>query len=162
MHLTDDDIQDILRLLDTSFVNELHLKTEHFSLTLRRSGGEAGGWTQETHNTAPPKLVGGTAKPAAATDGRAAAAATPEPEGSLAVRAPMIGTFYRAPKPGALPFVEVGETVTEGTVVGIVEAMKLMNSVYAGAAGVITEICTADGQFVEQDHVLMRLRAEPA
>jgi acetyl-CoA carboxylase biotin carboxyl carrier protein len=71
-----------------------------------------------------------------------------------------MGTFYRAPKPGASPFVEVGSNVTPETVIGVVETMKLMNSVYAGAQGKVLQICAADGQFVEQDHVLMRLEPQ--
>jgi acetyl-CoA carboxylase biotin carboxyl carrier protein len=56
------------------------------------------------------------------------------------VRAPLVGTFYRAPQPGAEPFVQVGSRVEETTVVGIVETMKLMNPVLAGVAGTVVEI----------------------
>ena len=62
----------------------------------------------------------------------------------MAVRAPLPGTFYRAPRPGAAPFVEVGSRVSADTVVGIVETMKLMNSVHAGVAGTVAEICVAE------------------
>ena len=71
---------------------------------------------------------------------------------------PIVGTFYRAPKPGAAPFVEVGSRVQSDTVVGIVETMKLMNSAYAGTRGEVLEICVGDGQFVEQGQVLLRLK----
>ncbi len=81
-----------------------------------------------------------------------------EDDGTLPVRAPLIGTFYRAPKPGAPPFVDAGTKVTADTVVGIVETMKLMNSVMAGTAGIIVAIEAADGEFVEQNHVLMRVQ----
>jgi acetyl-CoA carboxylase biotin carboxyl carrier protein len=75
----------------------------------------------------------------------------------IEVRTPIIGTFYRSPKPQAPPFVEVGSIVSEDTVVGIVETMKLMNSVYAGAAGCVVDIRAADGELVEAGQVLMRL-----
>jgi acetyl-CoA carboxylase biotin carboxyl carrier protein len=75
--------------------------------------------------------------------------------GLVAVRAPLLGTFYRAPKPGAPPFVEVGDPVEEDTVVAIVETMKLMNSVPAGTRGRVAEICLRDGEFADQDAVLM-------
>jgi acetyl-CoA carboxylase biotin carboxyl carrier protein len=75
------------------------------------------------------------------------------------VRPPILGTFYRASKPGAAPLIEVGSKVAKNTVVGIIETMKLMSSVYAGTAGVVIEICAANGQLVEQEQVLMRLRA---
>jgi acetyl-CoA carboxylase biotin carboxyl carrier protein len=72
---------------------------------------------------------------------------------------PLPGTFYRAPQPGAPPFVDTGGHVEPGTVVAIIETMKLMNPVYAGTAGTVTEICLEDGQFAGQGTVLMRIRA---
>jgi acetyl-CoA carboxylase biotin carboxyl carrier protein len=146
--LTDEDVQEILRLLDGSSFDELHLETARFKLSLRRSGS---GWTQErqtsTKDVAPVKI---------------AAPAEPKNEtrsdGTFEVVPPIMGTFYRAPKPGAPPFVEVGTKVEPDTVVGIVETMKLMNSVYAGTRGAVVEICAADGQLIEQGHVLMRIR----
>jgi biotin carboxyl carrier protein len=70
-----------------------------------------------------------------------------------------LGTFYRAPKPGAAPFVDLGAQVEEDTVVGIIEVMKLMNTVRAGMRGIITEILAADGQLVEYGSPLMRVGA---
>jgi acetyl-CoA carboxylase biotin carboxyl carrier protein len=75
------------------------------------------------------------------------------------VVSPLPGTFYRAPQPGAPPFVDIGGRVEPGTVVAIIETMKLMNPVYPGAAGTVTEICLDDGQFAEQGTVLMRVSA---
>jgi acetyl-CoA carboxylase biotin carboxyl carrier protein len=63
------------------------------------------------------------------------------------VAAPLPGTFYRAPRPGAAPFVQAGDQVSPDTVVAIVETMKLMNSVHAGTAGRVLRICLADGDF---------------
>jgi acetyl-CoA carboxylase biotin carboxyl carrier protein len=71
----------------------------------------------------------------------------------------MLGTFYRSPKPGAAPFVDVGSDVAEDTVVAIIEVMKLMNTVRAGVRGTITEILPADGTLVEYGQTLMRVRA---
>ncbi len=68
---------------------------------------------------------------------------------------PMVGTFYSAPSPDAEPFVKVGQTVKEGDVVCIVEAMKLMNEIESEFAGKIVEICVQDGQPVEFGQVLM-------
>ncbi|MGH3258286.1 MAG: acetyl-CoA carboxylase biotin carboxyl carrier protein [Streptosporangiaceae bacterium] len=79
----------------------------------------------------------------------------------VAVRAPLPGTFYRAPRPGAAPFVEVGSRVGADTVVAIVETMKLMNSVTAGADGTVAEICLANGDFAAHGATLMRIRADP-
>lgn len=168
MNLTNDDVQEILRLLDASTFDELQLSTDRFKLTLRRSA--AGGWTQETETSS----VAATTVLGAVSAEKSGATAPPKPAAPAAssvtvdtagtadalidIHPPIIGTFYRAPKPGAPPFVEVGTEVTPDTIIGIVETMKLMNSIHAGAAGVIAEICAANGQLVEQHHVLMRLR----
>jgi acetyl-CoA carboxylase biotin carboxyl carrier protein len=80
--------------------------------------------------------------------------------GLVAVRAPLPGTFYRAPRPGAAPFVEVGSRVGPDTVIGIVETMKLMNSVPAGVAGVVAEFCVANAEFAAQGAALLRIRAD--
>lgn len=71
------------------------------------------------------------------------------------ITSPMVGTFYSAPSPDAKPFVEVGQTISQGDVVCIVEAMKLMNEIEAECSGKIVEICVKDGQPVEFGQVLM-------
>ncbi|MGH3318792.1 MAG: acetyl-CoA carboxylase biotin carboxyl carrier protein [Streptosporangiaceae bacterium] len=153
MNLTREDVQDILHILDDLPFDQLRLRTERFTLTLSRTGD--GAWTQESRTLSPPNLAEeptGTAGETSEPDGHAA---PPRREGQLEVRAPLLGTFYRAPKPGAPPFVEVGDRVEADTIVGIIETMKLMNSVHAGVSGVVAEICLADAQFAEQDAVLM-------
>ena len=80
--------------------------------------------------------------------------------GFVAVRAPLPGTFYRAPRPGAAPFVELGSQVGPDTVVGIVETMKLMNSVTAGVAGTVAEICLGNAEFATHGATLLRIRAD--
>jgi acetyl-CoA carboxylase biotin carboxyl carrier protein len=161
VNLTHDDVQEILRLLDASPFHELRLETERFKLVLRRAGGSSGHWTQEQQTIA----AHHSDAPAATTSNEESAArrpqrrAQPEP-GVVEIRPPIMGTFYRASKPGAAPFVDVTSAVTEDTVVGIVETMKLMNSIYAGVRGRIVEICVADAEFVEPDRVLMRVLAD--
>jgi acetyl-CoA carboxylase biotin carboxyl carrier protein len=78
----------------------------------------------------------------------------------IPVLAPLVGTFYGAPKPGEKPFVEVGDTVDAGQTVCIVEAMKMMNEVVAGEGGKVAEIVADNGEWVEFEQVLMYL--EPA
>ncbi|MFV0524991.1 MAG: acetyl-CoA carboxylase biotin carboxyl carrier protein [Acidimicrobiales bacterium] len=73
------------------------------------------------------------------------------------IRAPLVGTFYRAPEPGAAPFVEVGDIVEPGQTVAIVEAMKLMNRIVAETHGRIIEICVSDGEPVEYERTLLRI-----
>ncbi|MFC0400484.1 acetyl-CoA carboxylase biotin carboxyl carrier protein [Paraburkholderia rhizosphaerae] len=86
-----------------------------------------------------------------AAEGAAAAPATPaaaQPQGHV-VTSPMVGTFYRAPSPGADPFVQVGDSVKEGQTICIIEAMKLLNEIESDATGVIKEILVENGQAVE-------------
>jgi acetyl-CoA carboxylase biotin carboxyl carrier protein len=85
------------------------------------------------------------------------AAGAPELDGRHPIKAPLVGTFYRASQPGAAPFVNEGDTVDEGQVVAIVEAMKLMNQVQADKAGKVAEILAEDGAWVEFEQVLMYL-----
>ncbi|HIS73741.1 TPA: acetyl-CoA carboxylase biotin carboxyl carrier protein [Candidatus Galligastranaerophilus intestinavium] len=71
------------------------------------------------------------------------------------ITSPMVGAFYAAPSPGAKPFVKVGDVVSAGQVVCIVEAMKLMNEIESEVSGKVTQICVEDGQSVEYGQVLM-------
>lgn len=102
---------------------------------------------------------GGGADTAATRDARKSESA-PKPlePGVVEVPSPLLGTFYRAPKPGAAPFVEVGAKVEEDTVVAIVEVMKLMNTVRAGVRGTVTEVLASDGALVEYEQPLFRVR----
>ena len=82
------------------------------------------------------------------TNGSTPAPEAPQPEGHI-VKSPMVGTFYRAPSPGAKPFVEVGQKVNPGDTLCIIEAMKLMNEIEADQGGVIKAILVENGQPVE-------------
>ncbi|HLT64456.1 MAG TPA: acetyl-CoA carboxylase biotin carboxyl carrier protein, partial [Pseudohongiella sp.] len=73
------------------------------------------------------------------------------------VKSPMVGTFYRAPSPSSPPFVEVGKHVKVGDVIGIIEAMKMMNQIEADHAGVIEAILVQDGEPVEFDQALVTI-----
>nr|WP_229830027.1 biotin/lipoyl-containing protein [Actinoplanes ianthinogenes] len=121
------------------------------------SGLLAAGASRVTMAAGPVRLeVEGGGRPAAP----AAVAPEPAAEPGLAVVAPLVGVFYRAPQPGAAPFVEVGDQVEPGQQVGIVEAMKLMNPVLAERAGRVTRIAADDGAPVEYEQPLLLL--EPA
>jgi len=108
---------------------------------------------------------GGPAAGAGSADtaGSAAAeeAAQADADGLVPVVTPLPGTFYRAPRPGAAPFVEVGDAVTTDTVVAIVETMKLMNSVHAGTAGRVARICLDNGEFAALGSTLIMIEPEP-
>lgn len=83
-------------------------------------------------------------------------AKTAEPAGHM-VRSPMVGTFYRAPSPGAKPFIEVGQSIKAGEVICIIEAMKMMNHIEADKSGTISAILAEDGEPVEFDQPLVSI-----
>jgi acetyl-CoA carboxylase biotin carboxyl carrier protein len=144
MPLSDDDIREILRLIDESDVAELHVETEGFSLHVRRGGKLP---------AAAPVLSTTSAEDVAGADGRAA--------GLHTVTSPMLGTFYRAEAPGAPPFVDVGARVEPETVVCLIEVMKMMNSVHAGVAGTIVEVCAENAEAVEYGAALFQVQPGP-
>ena len=150
MELTPDDVRDVVRVLDSSGLDELHLELADLTLTVRREG--AAGWTSEQQVLRRPVVEGGT-EPTAGTEPERPRAAVAE--GLVAVHPPLLGTFYRAPKPGAPAFVDVGDEVDVDTVVGIVETMKMMTPVHAGVRGTVLEFRTDDGEFADKDAVLL-------
>ena len=168
MDLTNEDVADILALLDSLPYDSLDVETPRFRLTLRRAPG--GGWTEESQVLTEPTVVtpateGTEGTPAAAPDtpagrGDAAERPTAEADGLAAVPAPLPGTFYRAPRPGADPFVQVGDSVSPDTVVAIVETMKLMNSVHAGTAGRVSRICLENGEFAPAGATLLLIEPD--
>ena len=158
MSLSHEDVQEILRLLDETEFDDLTLETGRFTLQLQRTA-DGKGWTQETETRGRKQ----EARVASVDAREEAGEPAPSEAGLLEVRAPMVGTFYRSPKPGAEPFVEPGSEVENDTVIAIIEVMKLMNSIPAGQSGEIVEILAEDAQFVEKGQLLMRVRpAEPA
>ena len=178
MDLTNEDVADILALLDSLPYDSLDVETPRFRLTLRRAPG--GGWTEESEVLTEPTLVtpapndaSGPSPGAARLGERDAAAAAAgqhgqhgqhglpgDADGLAVVAAPLPGTFYRAPRPGADPFVQVGDDVVPDTVVAIVETMKLMNSVHAGTTGRVARITVDNGEFAPLGTTLMLI--EPA
>ncbi len=142
-------------LVEQSKFDELNLEIDGIKLTLRRAGARHGAtrpaWTRR------PTRQARQARPRVGCSRRAAA---PVDANLKDITSPMLGTFYRAPKPGSAPFVEVGSVVDEDSVIGIIEVMKLMNTVRAGVKGVITEILPADETLVEFGEVLMRVRKD--
>ena len=160
MTLTAADIAQIMRLVEQSTFDELNLEIDGIKLTLRRSG--AGGAVTQSITTQPAFSAAAAAGTAAAgtAAGGTADAGVSHSANSRDIASPMLGTFYRAPKPGSAPFVEIGSPVEENSVIAIIEVMKLMNTVRAGVKGVITEILPADETLVEFGQVLMRARVD--
>jgi acetyl-CoA carboxylase biotin carboxyl carrier protein len=144
-HLTYDDLLRIVELIkSTEHFSEFRLKVGDIELELRhrKSGTLA--------PVSPPVAA------AAAPAGRVLPAARAEcPEGSVVIRSPMVGTFYRASAPGAPPFVEVGRAVKPDTILGIIEVMKLMNSISADVHGTVAQILVGDAALVEAGQALI-------
>jgi acetyl-CoA carboxylase biotin carboxyl carrier protein len=159
VELTNQDVADILALMDSLPYDELDLRTSKFRLTLRRTPD---GWTQEEQVTVEPEVISASLDDLPATTGNSPdqSAATPPQAGLIDVTAGLPGTFYRAPRPGAAPFTEVGAQVSEDTVVAIVETMKLMNPVHAGTRGRVAAILAGNAEAVAQGTVLMRIDPE--
>ncbi len=161
-----EDVQDIVSLLDSLSYDEFDIRTGQLHVSLRRAGSE--GWTQETRVLSPPNIVAADAAASTAPDtAHETAPGETEPDdddpvrpGLLAIRAPLPGTFYRAPKPGADPYVDVGSRVAEDTVVGLLETMKLFNSVHANVRGVVVEFLVNDAEPADKDAVLILVRPE--
>jgi len=151
MSLTARDVEEIMKLLEASTFDRLALEVDGMKLELERgtprprSAGPA--------PAAPPLPPEGPRPPAPKV--RASTEA-----GLLEVRSPLLGIFYRAPKPGEPPFVDIGSKVSPDTVIGIVEVMKLMNSVPAGVSGEVVEILGSNGELVEHDEVLLLVRPD--
>ena len=137
MPLSEDDIREILRLIDESDVAELRIETGELSLHVVRDEVAA------TADTEP-----------------ASTAVDAVTDGLLTISAPMLGTCYRAPAPGAPPFVDVGTRVDAETVVCLIEVMKMMNPVHAASAGTIVEVCVENAELVEDGAALFRVRPE--
>jgi acetyl-CoA carboxylase biotin carboxyl carrier protein len=158
MSLTAADIAEILRLVEDSAFDELSLEFDGLKLNFKR--GASGENRAERHSGAaePPAETAAAAPVNVAAAGRGAPAAAVADPDSLEVCSPMLGTFYRAPKPGAAPFVTAGSVVEADTIVGIIEVMKLMNTVRAQVRGTVSDILVADGALVEYGEVLLRVR----
>ncbi|MDB5969800.1 MAG: acetyl-CoA carboxylase biotin carboxyl carrier protein [Hydrocarboniphaga sp.] len=143
-------IKTLIELVEQSGISELEVKEGEESVRISRQ-------TQPLHYALPPALPAPVAAPAPAAPAAVAApvapAAPPKPSGYV-VRAPMVGTFYRTPSPGAKAFVEVGQTVKVGQTLCIIEAMKMLNQIESDRAGVVVDILVENERPVEFDQPL--------
>jgi acetyl-CoA carboxylase biotin carboxyl carrier protein len=152
MELSEDDVLHILKLIDESKFDYFQLEVGELKITVSKGDPIPLGNTAQAIavNTAPLAAPAAAPKPAPTP---AASPAAPKaaviPAGHLAITAPLLGTFYVAPEPGAPPFIQVGQQVTEDTTCGLIEVMKVFNSVRAGVNGTVVEVVAANGGFVE-------------
>ena len=135
MSLDDDDGREILRLIDESELDELRIDTPELQLHVRRDKDPAPGDRQPEEPTTV-TMRSGELHP---------------------IESPMLGVFYRAPAPGAGPYVDLGARVEPETVVCLIEVMKMMNSIAAGVSGTVVEICAENAELVEHGQPLFRV-----
>ena len=141
-----DYIEKLAKIIADNELTEISLEDGEQAITIRKD-------LAEVVTTAAP-VAAAPAPVVCQTTINTPAAEAEAPKGK-AITSPMVGTFYAAPSPEADPFVEVGKTISEGDVVCIVEAMKLMNEIKAEHSGKITQICVKNGDPVEFGQVLM-------
>jgi acetyl-CoA carboxylase biotin carboxyl carrier protein len=170
MVLSQDDVIQILKIMDASRFNELHLKWGDLELAVNKRGNHA---HLESHDlpsqASTASLPKDKATLEAAGNQTAPSGLVQETEhqeieqrlekeitelGHTPIKAPMLGIFFRSPKPGAPPFVEDGSVVEENTTICIIEVMKLFSTIKAGVRGRIKRICADDGELVEFGQVL--------
>jgi acetyl-CoA carboxylase biotin carboxyl carrier protein len=153
MELSEDDVLHILKLIDESKFDYFQLEVGELKITVSKGDPiPIAGAAQPAPASVAPSPAAAAVKPAPTTSTTPAAqAAKPVtiPEGMLPITAPLLGTFYVAPEPGAPPFVKVGQQITEDTTVGLIEVMKVFSSVRATVKGTIVELVVQNGQFVE-------------
>jgi acetyl-CoA carboxylase biotin carboxyl carrier protein len=152
--LSFEDVAQILKVIDSSLLDEVHIEVRGLVLDVRRNGAGA----RPTESTQAPRaapVAPPQDQPPAAP--RAVKPAAPLESGRFSVTAPMLGTFYRAPAPGAPPFVEIGSVVRKGDTLCIIEVMKLINTIAATRDGRVVELPVANAEIVEygQDVVVL-------
>lgn len=155
MTLTAKDVAEIMRLLEESSFDSLSLEIDGVKLNLQRNSARSA-----------PQTAGSPTSPApAAEDIRSwptsrSKVKPPSEPGLIDIPSPFLGIFYRTPRPGEPPFVEIGSKLQEDTVIGIIEVMKLMNSVRAGVKGEVVEVLATNGAPIEYGEILLRVRPE--
>jgi acetyl-CoA carboxylase biotin carboxyl carrier protein len=156
LSLTAKEVAEILKALEASSFDTLDLELNGVKLQLRRGASVAC-----VAPATPASMAPASHAPVRAPVPAPAAVAPMEvPAGATVVSAPMLGIFYRAPKPGEPPFVEPGARVEADTIIGIIEVMKLMNSVRAGVKGQVVAIPARNGELVEYGEALLFVRPD--
>lgn len=155
-----DFLQSLIRAMDESSLDSIEIERGGTRVRLAKTppaGPAAPVAPAAAPAAAPPaQAPPGGGEPAASGQASPAPADEPEAAGSP-VESPMVGTFYRAPAPDAPPYVEVGQRVSKGDTLCIIEAMKLMNELEAEISGTITEILVENAEPVEYGQVLFRI-----
>ena len=164
--MTLDEIKQILDLVREHELAEFELEQEGVKLRIRKKGQEAPAVVVSPAHTLPGPVVSAgalvaspAAAPPATPEGSASEVSETEGVELAMVKAPIVGTFYRAPEPSASPFVSVGDTVRKNQVLCLIEAMKLMNEIVSEYDGEIVQVFVENGQPVQYGERLFAVRA---
>ena len=139
-------IKKLIEMLQESDLNEIEVKEGEESVRINRK--------KEVHVSSMPQVAMNTP---VQEQQISQPTAQEIPSDLISVKSPMVGTFYRSPAPGKPPFIEIGQKISVGDVVCIVEAMKMMNQVKSDVEGIVKEIHIQDGQAVEFDQILISI-----
>ncbi|MDP2813246.1 MAG: biotin/lipoyl-containing protein [Erysipelotrichaceae bacterium] len=132
-----ENIEQIIKLFERSTVSKMEIESGDLKIKLEKEVGETGNYVRIPNVSSPTLVV--------------------EPDSDTLVKAPLVGTFYGAVNPQSAPFVQIGEFVSAGTVLCLIEAMKVMNEIKAPVEGVVLEILGRNGEMVAYDQPLIRL-----
>ena len=164
MELTQDEVLKILDLIEKSNFDYMQLQVGELKLTVSKGNyvpGAAAATPQQTKTAAKSKPEVKATKPKEKTPAPKTKQHR-EIDGGVQINAPMVGTFYAAPEPGAPPFVKLGTKIDEETTVGLIEIMKVFNAVQSRVRGVIADVCVQNSQFVEYGQTLFVVRPDAA
>lgn len=144
-------IQELVKLITKTNIGEISIEEKDFKITIKQKRDAAQHFTAPQFQQTPQQLPQPAAAPKAEKPGEVAA---PKPDNLVTIKSPMIGTFYRQAGPGKPIFINVGDEVTPGTVVCIIEAMKLFNEIESEVTGKIVKVLVEDASPVEFDQPL--------
>ena len=161
--ITQKDVIRIMELVEKTDTDELHLEMGDLKLTIRKGLAAESAPSMPAVETTSMPVARDVSAPSNGLE-KAEEGAAPDTfedltDGVLTIKAPMLGTFYRAPKPGASPFVEVGQVVDEDDTVCVIEVMKLFSTIKAGVQGRIVNVLAEDSQMVEFNQPLFLVEA---
>jgi acetyl-CoA carboxylase biotin carboxyl carrier protein len=146
-------VKKLIELLEESKINELEIHEGEESIRISRHSPQHALSPLPPVYAEPSTIAAQQTSPSAQEENNET---SKEPAGHH-VRSPMVGTFYQSPSPGSEPFISVGQTVQKGDVIGIIEAMKMMNQIEADKAGTISAILVDDAQPVEFDQIMITI-----
>ena len=151
-------IQELVKMVNKSNISELSIEQDKFKITIKQKDNEVQQVITVPAAAAPIQAVAAVAPAAApaqaAAPAPAAAPSAPKADNLITIKSPMIGTFYRSAGPDKAPFINVGDEVTAGKVVCIIEAMKLFNEIESEVSGKIVKVLVDDATPVEYDQPL--------